>query len=100
MTKQAKNCCDYNHPNHSKELSRLNRLSGQVDGIKKMIEEHRYCPDIIAQLRAIQSAAKAVESNILRRHLEACVKNAFESNDQSQTDIKIDELINIFKKLD
>jgi len=100
MTKETNNCCNNNHPDHSAELSRLNRLSGQVEGIKKMIEEHRYCPDIITQLRAIQSAAKAVESNILRRHLEACVKDAFESNDTTHTNAKIDELMNIFKKLD
>ena len=99
MTKET-NSCDHNHPDHSEELSRLNRLSGQVDGIKKMIEGRRYCPDIITQLRAIQSAAKAVESNILRRHLDACVKDAFESNDQSVTDAKVAELMKIFKKLD
>ena len=100
MTKEKDSCCNHNHPDHAEELSRLNRLSGQVDGIKKMIEQRRYCPDIITQLRAIQSAAKAVESNILRRHLEACVKDAFESNDATHTNSKIDELMNIFKKLD
>ena len=94
------NCCNSKHPDHSAEISRLNRLSGQVDGIKKMIEERRYCPDIITQLRAIQSAAKAVESNMLRRHLEGCVKDAFDSNDDAETSQKIDELMQIFKKLD
>ncbi len=93
-------CCDDNHPDHSEEYARLNRLSGQVDGIKKMIESRRYCPDIITQLRAIQSAAKAVESNILRRHLEACVKDTFAMKDSVKTNAKIDELMAVFKKLD
>ena len=65
-----------------------------------MIEERRYCPDIITQLRAIQSATKAVESNILRRHIGGCVKEAFNSKDQDRTERKIDELMSILKKLD
>lgn len=94
------NDCYNNHPDHSDELKSLNRLEGQVNGIKKMIEERRYCPDIITQLRAIGSAAKAIESNILRRHLEACVRDAFLSGDKSASQEKLDELIKIFKKLD
>ncbi len=94
------NCCDNNHPDHSDENSRLNRMAGQVEGVKKMIEERRYCPDIVTQLRAIQSAAKAVESNILRRHLEACVKDTFASNDKEEVEKKINELLKIFTKLD
>lgn len=91
------NCCSTKHPDHSAEFSRLNRLSGQIDGIKKMIEEQRYCTDIITQLRAIQSAAKAVEMNILQRHLEACVRDAF-NTDKKQSAQKIDELMTLFKK--
>lgn len=90
-------CCNNQHPDHSDEMSRLNRISGQVEGVKKMIEEQRYCPDIITQLRAIQSATKSIEANILRRHLEACVKDAFANDDSEE---KIDELIKLFKKLD
>lgn len=92
--------CNHNHPNHDEELSRLNRLSGQIEGVKKMIQEQRYCPEIITQLRAIQSATKAVESNILRRHLGACVQEAFSSGEKSASEEKIDELITIFQKLD
>ncbi len=94
------NCCDNNHPDHSDEISRLNRMAGQVEGVKKMIEERRYCPDIVTQLRAIQSAAKAIESNILRRHLEACVQEAFNTDNQTDKDSKIEELLKIFQKLD
>lgn len=92
-------CCDDTHPDHSQELVRLNRLAGQIEGIKSMIEERRYCPDIITQLRAVQSATKAVESNILRRHLEACVQDAFNNGNTAARDEKIDELMTLFKKL-
>ena len=57
------------NPNHKHEIPRLNRAIGQLEGIKKMIEEQRYCPDIIVQLKAVRSAIKHVESNILKTHL-------------------------------
>jgi len=93
-------CCNHNHPDHKTELARLNRLAGQVEGVKKMIEARRYCVDIMTQLKAIQSAAKAVESNILKRHLEACVKETFKQDNPEHTLQKIDELVKLFKKLD
>ena len=91
-------CCNSSHPDHSKEISRLNRIAGQIEGIKKMIEDNRYCPDIMTQLKAIQSATKAVESSILQKHLESCVKDAFNSKDKKQTEEKINELVSLFKK--
>ena len=88
------------HPDHSNEAMRLNRISGQIEGIKKMIQEKRYCIDIITQLRAIQSAAKSLETNILRKHLESCVKKSFTEDNKDKKEQKINELIQIFKKLD
>ena len=61
------------HLSHMENMPRLNRISGQIEGIKKMIEEGRYCTDIISQLRAVRAAVKAVESNILQKHLQNCV---------------------------
>ena len=90
-------CCN-EFPDHSKDLGRLNRISGQLNGVKKMIEENRYCPEIIAQLKAIQSAAKAVEGNILKRHLEGCVKDAFQSKSKKKAQEKIEELIDLIKR--
>ena len=57
------------HPSHIENIPRLNRIAGQIEGIKKMIEDGRYCPEIISQLRAVRAAVKAVESNILQKHL-------------------------------
>ncbi len=65
-----------------------------------MIGEGRYCMDVVAQLRAIQSAARAIEANVLRTHLAACVKDAMTSGTEEALDDKIEELMRVFKRLD
>ena len=71
----------HRHPCHKQEIPRLNRVIGQLEGVKKMIEELRYCPDILIQLRAARSAIRAVESNILKTHLQSCVAQSFASEE-------------------
>ncbi len=83
---------------HMDEMPRLNRISGQIEGIKKMITEQRYCPEIMIQLRAVRSALKAVESNILDRHLQHCVAQAFAA-DTDRT-AQIDELKKLFNRFE
>ncbi len=97
-TKNKKEKIMEQHPNHLENIPRLNRIVGQIEGIKKMIEEGRYCPDIIYQLRAIRSAVKAVESNILQKHLQTCVAQSFASIEDK--DKKIEELKNLFNRFD
>ncbi len=96
MPKDAPN----KYPCHMSEIGKLNRISGQVEGIKRMIEEHRYCPDILTQLRAARSAIRSVEANILETHLQSCVTDAMISGDQKQTKAKIAELKDLFKRFD
>ncbi len=94
-----KNCCKKSeYPNHEKELLRLNRISGQVEGIKKMINDRRYCPDILIQFKAVSSAIKAVEANILKTHLKSCVKEVFQEKNESDQEKKILELVKLFQK--
>jgi CsoR family transcriptional regulator, copper-sensing transcriptional repressor len=88
------------HPSHDAEIRRLNRISGQVEGVKKMIEEHRYCPDILSQLRAIRSAVKGVETEILRRHLSLCVTSAMQNGDEASRERSIDEVARLFSKFE
>lgn len=85
------------HPCHAAEIKRLNRISGQVDGIKKMIDDRRYCPDILIQIKAACSAMKSLETAILETHLKHCVKRAMESRDDADMDKKIGELMKIFR---
>lgn len=101
MKKQEKNNAETaNHPCHVQEIPRLNRAIGQLEGVKKMIDEHRYCPDIIIQLRAARSAIKAVESNILKTHLQSCVAQSFDSASQEEKEEKIKELKELFDRFE
>ena len=92
-------CCEKKkHPSHEKQLPSLNRISGQVEGVKKMIDEGRYCPDILTQMRAIRSALKSVEANILETHLGHCVTDVMEQGSKKTRDEKIQEVKELFKR--
>lgn len=87
-------------PCHAAEIPKLNRIAGQVEGIKKMIDEGRYCPDIMTQLRAVRSALKTVEANVLETHLQSCVTDAIMSGDTKKAEQKISEVKDIFKRFE
>ena len=91
-------CSTQKHPDHSAHNTRLNRVAGQVEGIKKMVAERRYCVDIMVQLRATRAALKAIELEMLETHLEHCVAQAFDSGDKTEQTIKINELKDLLKK--
>ena len=94
MNNSEQDTLEHVHPNHSHEIPRLNRAIGQLEGIKKMIMEQRYCTDIIIQLKAVRSAVKRVESNILKTHLEECVAASFSNCDNAKEKImEIKELL-------
>jgi DNA-binding FrmR family transcriptional regulator len=91
-------CRNKPHPSHEGQLPRLNRIAGQVEGVKKMIKERRYCPDILIQLHAIRSAVRNLEIEILDSHFSECVANAFQSKDQEQQKQKIEEIRQLIKR--
>lgn len=99
-TKSSNNCCDKTskHPNHSNLLPNLNRIAGQVEGIKKMIAEERYCIDILQQLKSVKSAIAGVESSILEEHMHSCVAAAFSSKNEKEKMDKIAELKDLFRR--
>ncbi len=88
------------HPCHSAQLPKLNRISGQVDGIKRMIDDGRYCPDILTQLKAVRSAIRSVEATVLETHLQHCVIEAFEHGNLADAQEKINEIKDLFKRHD
>lgn len=94
VTKNAK----HQHPDHSLHIKKLNRVIGQLQGVQRMIEDHRYCPDILTQTRAAASALKAVELAILENHLRHCVAQAMTASNPKEADAKIHELIKIFAR--
>jgi DNA-binding FrmR family transcriptional regulator len=76
-------------------ISRLNRIEGQIRGISKMIEDDRYCGDILIQLSAVDSSIKSLSVKMLEKHLKSCVKKqVLEGNDEA-----LDEVVNLIKKL-
>ncbi|STX55487.1 Copper-sensing transcriptional repressor CsoR [Legionella beliardensis] len=89
-----------NHPEHHNELSRINRAIGQLEGIKRMIEENRYCVDILAQLRASRNALKTIELSVLEHHVLSCLKEAACHGTQEEMQEKMDEIMMLLKKYD
>ena len=86
------------HADHARELSRIKRIRGQLEGVQKMIEERRYCPDILSQTRAISSAIRSLEVALLENHLNHCVAKAFDTKDELEREDKIRELLELFAK--
>ncbi|MFW5802214.1 MAG: metal-sensitive transcriptional regulator [Spirochaeta sp.] len=76
-----------------KLLARLRRVEGQVSGVSRMIEQDRYCMDVLAQTRAVISAMRKVEQEILKNHMQTCVAEAFDNGDAAERDRRIAEVI-------
>ena len=84
-------------PHHDpKLLLRLARIQGQVGGIARMIEEDRYCIDILTQIQAIKAALRKVEEELLKSHSSHCVSHAINSGDVKEARKKFNELVELF----
>ena len=75
---------------------RLNRIEGQVRGLTKMVDEDRYCIDIVTQIAAVRAALSRVEEELLRGHVASCVEHAIKSGDKADQRKKIGELMEVF----
>ncbi|HUG36157.1 MAG TPA: metal-sensitive transcriptional regulator [Candidatus Limnocylindrales bacterium] len=81
-----------------KALGRLRRIEGQVQGIQRMVEEDKYCVDILLQLAAVQGAVEQVQKLLLGRHINSCVSEAIRSGNQRERQKKVDELLDVFAR--
>ncbi|MDU0954223.1 MAG: metal-sensitive transcriptional regulator [Bradyrhizobium sp.] len=79
---------------------RLNRIEGQVRGLAKMVDEDRYCIDIVTQISAVRSALRRVEEEILKDHVAHCVEHAIRSGDKADQRRKIAELMEVVGRVD
>jgi len=79
-------------------IKRLSRIEGQVRGLARMVEEDRYCIDIVTQLSAVRAALRRVEQEILRDHVGHCVKHAMQSDDRADQERKIAELMAVLAR--
>ena len=84
--------------NKDAALKRLSRLEGQVRGVARMVEEDRYCVDILTQTAAIRAALKGVEKLVIDNHANHCIEDAVASNDPNERRAKFVELIELLDK--
>ena len=92
------NCCNKKTKKGEEEkkliTNRLNRINGQITGIKKMIDNDAYCNDVLIQLKAVESSVQSLSNHILENHLYNCVTRDLENGELDT----IDELISLFKR--
>lgn len=86
--------------NNDKEalIKRLKRIEGQVKGIQKMVEDERYCVDILVQIAAIRSAINKVGTIILENHVKGCVSESMKNGEDDETNVTIEELMQTINK--
>lgn len=87
-----------NRENQPRLLNRLNRIEGQVRGVARMVEEGRYCIDVLTQLQAVRAALAKVETEMLRDHLGHCIEGAIVSGDRDEQRRKASELIELLER--
>lgn len=87
---------DGHYPRHDAELDALSRIEGQIRGIRGMIQEGRYCIDILTQTRAAHAALRRVERNILETYLDTCVKQSFIDGSSDEREQKLREILAVF----
>jgi|TARA_R110000765_G_scaffold168893_1_gene273888 CsoR family transcriptional regulator, copper-sensing transcriptional repressor len=83
----------------TREISRMHRIEGQVRGIAKMMEDGRYCIDILQQFSAVEAALRATKMKILEIHINHCVEEALTSGNKADQKEKIAELVSLFGKM-
>jgi CsoR family transcriptional regulator, copper-sensing transcriptional repressor len=81
-------------------LKRLKRIEGQVRGLARMIEDDRYCIDVVTQIGAVRAALRRAEEEILRDHVANCVEDAIESGNKAEQRRKIAELMDVVGRAD
>ena len=87
-----------NEETKKKARARLRRANGQVEGVIKMVEDDRYCVDILMQLAAARVALGKVATLLLDNHVRGCVSHAFESDDEAERERITRELLNVFDR--
>jgi CsoR family transcriptional regulator, copper-sensing transcriptional repressor len=76
-------------------LTRLRRIEGQLRGLQKMVEEERYCADVLTQVSSAQEALRGVSRLLLQNHLKHCAAEAIRSNDPARSDAMYEELLEL-----
>lgn len=85
-----------NDDNRADITKRLNRIAGQVQGIQRMVDDDRYCVDILTQIAAARAALGKVSNQVLEAHLDTCVVTSFASGNENDREAKVRELLDVF----
>ncbi|HEX9843236.1 MAG TPA: metal-sensitive transcriptional regulator [bacterium] len=88
------------YPNHEAQLARLARIEGQLRGVRRMIEERRYCIDIVGQIKAVTAGLRQVQMGVLEKHIHHCVRESLESQDPDLLEQKITEIVQVLGKME
>ncbi len=83
------------HPSHEDNLVALRRIEGQVRGVQRMVENHKYCIDILNQIYAVKGALSRVEEKILEKHFRNCVTEAVKGTSEKEKQQKMDEIFKL-----
>jgi DNA-binding FrmR family transcriptional regulator len=86
------------HPSHEDNLIALRRIEGQVRGVQKMVENRKYCIDILNQIYAIKGALTRVEEKIIEKHFQNCVTQAIKGNSEKEKKQKMDEIFKLIRQ--
>ncbi|MBI2677616.1 MAG: metal-sensitive transcriptional regulator [Candidatus Koribacter versatilis] len=98
MTKHKRKATGVDPSIKAANLKRLRRIEGQVRGLESMVEDDRYCADILMQLSSVQEALRAVGRELMRNHLRLCAHDAMAKGNKAQANAMHDELIELMYK--
>ncbi len=87
-----------NTTTHQEQLQYLKKIEGQVRGIQKMIDQKRYCVDIITQIHSVIGALYRVENEVFRKHTQNCVVNTFKGKSEADKEKKIGEIVELISR--
>jgi CsoR family transcriptional regulator, copper-sensing transcriptional repressor len=105
MQKKPKSTTRQHSPAHARQvdagvkqnmLVRLRRVEGQVRGVQKMVDQERYCPDVLTQMSAIHESLRSIERILMKNHLQHCATEALRSGDEHKAQQTYDELTDLF----
>jgi len=88
------------YPSHDAQLVRLGKIEGQIKGVRRMIEDGRYCIDIVQQVKAAMSALEQVKLGVLEAHVRHCVRDAAKAKEPERLDEKLDEVMRVLAQLE
>jgi DNA-binding FrmR family transcriptional regulator len=98
MAKQKRKAVAVDEELKTVNLNRLRRIEGQIRGLQKMVQEDRYCADIIVQVAAVQEALRGVGRSLMKNHLQHCASAAIQSGKPQETAAMYDELLELIYK--